>query len=368
MRKLATIREIAEIKPIPEADRIEVARVDGWEVVVSKKDNLRVGDKVVYIEIDSKMPETPEYEFLKSRKYIVKTIVMRGQVSQGLILPLSVLPDGDYKLGQDVTELMGITKYDSQLDEENAIIEENKKNARNPIIKRLLRYAWFRKIFLKPSNKTDFPNWIKKTDEERIQNMPRLYEKLKEKNIKLTVTEKVDGSSGTYFLRKIERKGFLKKFGKPKYEFGVCSRNRRLPQPDNSYYWKAATKYKIRNALEALIGDEDFIILQGEVTGKGIQGNKYKDDLSFWAFNLITPSKKYDTLEMQQALIPYGIYTVPIARLDYQVTGDFADMVEYVKGKSQIVDREREGCVFRNIDENISFKCINPDFLLKNNE
>lgn len=84
MRKLATIREIAEIKPIPDADRIEVARIDGWEVVVSKKDNFHVGDRVVYVEIDSKMPETPEYEFLKSRKYVVKTIVMRGQVSQGL--------------------------------------------------------------------------------------------------------------------------------------------------------------------------------------------------------------------------------------------------------------------------------------------
>lgn len=82
MRKLATIREIAEIKPIPDADRIEVARIDGWEVVVSKKDNFHVGDRVVYVEIDSKMPETPEYEFLKSRKYVVKTIVMRGQVSQ----------------------------------------------------------------------------------------------------------------------------------------------------------------------------------------------------------------------------------------------------------------------------------------------
>lgn len=121
MRKLATIREIAEIKPIPDADRIEVARIDGWEVVVSKKDNFHVGDRVVYVEIDSKMPETPEYEFLKSRKYVVKTIVMRGQVSQGLVMPLSILPVGEYKLGQDVTDVLGIIKYDPQLEEENAV-------------------------------------------------------------------------------------------------------------------------------------------------------------------------------------------------------------------------------------------------------
>lgn len=154
MRKLATIREIAEIKPIPDADRIEVARIDGWEVVVSKKDNFHVGDRVVYVEIDSKMPETPEYEFLKSRKYVVKTIVMRGQVSQGLVMPLSVLPIGEYKLGQDVMGILGITKYDPQLEEENAIFEENRKKTRNPVVKFLMRYAWFRKLYLKKNTHT----------------------------------------------------------------------------------------------------------------------------------------------------------------------------------------------------------------------
>ena len=91
MRKLATIRTIGDIKPIEGADRIEVAKVDGWEVVISKKDNFKVGDLIVYIEIDSQMPKKPEYEFLASRKYVVKTIVMRGQISQGLVLPLAVL-------------------------------------------------------------------------------------------------------------------------------------------------------------------------------------------------------------------------------------------------------------------------------------
>lgn len=359
MRKLATIREIKEIKPIPDADRIEVAKVDGWEVVISKKDNFQIGDKVVYIEIDSQVPELPQYEFLKSRKYVVKTIVMRGQISQGLILPLGVLPDGDYKLGQDVTEILQIKKYDPQLEEENAIIEANKKVARNPIIKYLLRYKWFRKIYLKPSKKTDFPNWIRKTDEERIQNKPGLFQRLKDENIKLTVTEKVDGSSGTFYL---------KKTGRRKYEFGVCSRNRRLATPDKSYYWKVATKYKIQDVLKALIGDSEWIVLQGEITGKGIQGNKYDDDLSFWAFNLIAPEKRYDTMEMQRILVKHKIFTVPIYCEDFRAYGEISDIVEYVKGISQIANREREGCVFRNVEENISFKCINPQFLLKNDE
>ncbi len=112
----------------------------------------------------------------------------------------------------------------------------SRKTERKPGIqlrKFLMRYAWFRKIYLKKNTHTEFPNFIKKTDEERIQNMPELYERLKNEQTNLIVTEKVDGCSGTYFLRKIPRK-----FGKAKYEFGVCSRNRRLPQPDNSYYWE----------------------------------------------------------------------------------------------------------------------------------
>lgn len=215
MRKLATIRTIANIKPIPNADRIEVAQIDGWEVIISKSDNFSQGDKVVYIEIDSKMPKTPEYDFLKSRRYVVKTIKLRGQVSQGLVLPLAVLPSGNYKVGDDVTEILGVTKYDPEAEQENAIVAENKKQ--NPIIKYLMRFKWFRKLVIKRTTKDKFPDWIKKTDEERIQNKPRLFEQLKADKTPLSVTEKVDGTSATYFLRKAK---------KNKYEFGVCSRNK----------------------------------------------------------------------------------------------------------------------------------------------
>lgn len=361
MRKLATIRTIADIRPIPEADRIEVAQVDGWEVVISKADNFSPGDKVVYIEIDSKMPPTPQYEFLKSRKYVVKTIKMRGQVSQGLILPLAVLPPGNYEIGDDVTDILGVTKYDPEAEQEEAIIESNKKKAKNPIIKFLMRFKWFRKIYLKPSVKDTFPDWIKKTDEERIQNMPKLFEILKENKTVLSVTEKVDGTSATYFLRKVS---------KNKCEFGVCSRNKRLVTEDNSYYWNVARKYKIKEVLEDLIGDMDWIVLQGEITGEGIQGNKYPMDGGerFWAFNLITPEGKYTTEEMVGTLAHYGISTVPIVDSEYIIpeNSTIADLVQYVQGKSQIHPREREGCVFRNIEKNISFKCINPIFLIKN--
>lgn len=331
MRKLATIRTIANIKPIPNADRIEVAQIDGWEVIISKSDNFSQGDKVVYIEIDSKMPKTPEYDFLKSRKYVVKTIKLRGQVSQGLVLPLAVLPPGDYKIGDDVTEILGVTKYDPEAEQENAVVSENKKKSRNPIIKFLMRFKWFRKIYLKPSVKDTFPNWIKKTDEERIQNMTRLFEKLKRDKTVLSVTEKVDGTSATFFLKKV---------GKNKYEFGVCSRNKRLVTEDNSYYWNVARKFKIKETLQTLIGGLDWIVLQGEITGE----------------------------EMQRTLLHYGIYIVLIFDDKFVIPEDWeiSDLVHYVQGKSQIYPREREGCVFRNVEQNISFKCINPEFLIKN--
>ena len=359
MRKLATIRTIANIKPIPNADRIEVAQIDGWEVIISKSDNFSQGDKVVYIEIDSKMPKTPEYDFLKSRRYVVKTIKLRGQVSQGLVLPLAVLPPGDYKVGDDVTEILGVTKHDPEAEQENAIVAENKK--RNPIIKYFMRFKWFRKLVVKRAAKDKFPDWIKKTDEERIQNKTGLFEQLKANKTQLSVTEKVDGTSATYFLKKVK---------KNKYEFGVCSRNRRLAKEDTSYYWNVERKYKINEALRKLIGNLDWIVLQGEITGEKIQGNKYPMDGGerFWAFNLISPEGKLTTEEMQRTLLHYGIYIVPIFDDKFVIPEDWeiSDLVHYVQGKSQIYPREREGCVFRNVEQNISFKCINPEFLIKN--
>lgn len=359
MRKLATIRTIANIKPIPNADRIEVAQIDGWEVIISKSDNFSQGDKVVYIEIDSKMPKTPEYDFLKSRKYVVKTIKLRGQVSQGLVLPLAVLPPGNYKVGDDVTEILGVTKYDPEAEQENAIVAENKKQ--NPIIKYFMRFKWFRKLVIKRTAKGKFPDWIKKTDEERIQNKTGLFEQLKANKTQLSVTEKVDGTSATYFLKKVK---------KNKYEFGVCSRNQRLTKEDTSYYWNVARKYKIKEALRKLIGNLDWIVLQGEITGEKIQGNKYPMDGGerFWAFNLISPEGKLTTEEMQRALLHHGIYTVPIFDNEFVIPEEWeiSDIVHYVQGKSQIYPREREGCVFRNVEQDISFKCINPEFLIRN--
>lgn len=308
------------------------------------------------------MPKTPEYDFLKSRKYVVKTIKMRGQISQGLVLPLAVLPSGEYEVGDDVTKILGVTKYDPEAEQENAVLEESGIKSKNPIIRYFMRFKWFRKIYLKLFISDDFPNWIKKTDEKRIQNMPNLFRRLKENKTVLSVTEKVDGTSATYFLRRIK---------KNKYEFGVCSHSKRVVKEDKLYYWNVARKFKIKDTLKLLIGDLDWIVLQGEITGEKIQGNKYPMDGGerFWAFNLISPEGKLTTEEMQRTLLHYGIYTVPIFDDKFVIPEDWeiSDLVHYVQGKSQIYPREREGCVFRNVEQGISFKCINPEFLIKNN-
>lgn len=364
MRKLATIRTITDIRPIPGADRIEVAQVDGWECVV-KKGEFHVGQEIVYVEVDSIMPERPEFEFLRDRKFRVRTIKLRKQVSQGLVLPLSILPDGTgCDIGDDVTEALGVRKYDPQAEQERMLLscaDDDRVKDHGKIFQFMMRFHWFRKAFGPRPRKKGFPAWIVKTDEERIQNKTAMFEREKENGTTFMVTEKIDGQSATYFLQKIGRK---------KYEFGVCSRNIRLGKPDNSSYWTIAAKYEIKKVLEGLIGDYDRIVLQGEIIGTGIQKNKYRvNGYDFYAFNLIFPDHKCDTKEIARLLYPYSIKTVPILEDSKVLPETIADLVEYAKGTSTLLDgQKREGVVMRSYDPDISFKVINPDFLLANDE
>lgn len=356
MRKLASIRQIANIRPIPGADRIVVAQVDGWECVV-QKDEFHVGDHVVYVEVDSVMPERPEFEFLRDRKFRVRTIKLRGQVSQGLVLPLSILPEGNYSLEDDVTELLGVTKYDPEAQQEAMLLQKQPAPPKNALIRFLMRFKWYRKLFMKSKRKGVFPEWITKADETRIQNLTTLFNHERDKGTKFSVTEKVDGQSATYYLRKISKR---------KYEFGVCSRNIYLGTPDNSSYWTVAKQYDIEKALKKLIGDNNTIVMQGEICGTGIQGNKYHiNGYELFVFNLIFPDHKCTTAEIAELCAPLGLKTVPILEEEKVLPQTIAEMVEYSKGNSVVrKEQKREGVVVRNIRNNISFKVINPDFLL----
>ena len=361
MRKLATIRTIKDIRPIDNADAIECAIVDGWECVIAKKDGFKIGDLVVYIEIDSIVPDRPEFEFLRDRKFRVRTIKLRKQISQGLVVPLSILPKGKYKLDDDVTEILEIKKYDPQEEQERKLFEEKQKKIKNPFIKFLLRFKWFRKLYIKPK-KGGFPAWIVKTDEERIQNKTKMFEIERDNETTFNVTEKIDGQSVTFFA-------FKENLSQKNFDFGVCSRNIYLKNKDNSSYWTIAKQYDIenmfKNIYEASLPSLKTIVLQGEIIGDGIQGNKYKiNGYDFYAYNLIIDDKKFTTKDISLTLGRYGIKTVPIVIESMKLPTTISDMVEISRGKSVLVNIKREGIVCRNMKKNISFKVINPDFLL----
>lgn len=237
------------------------------------------------------------------------------------------------------------------------LLQRQPKPPKNVFVRFMMRFKWYRKLFMKPKRKGGFPDWISKTDETRIQNLTTLFEIERNRGTKFSVTEKMDGQSATYYLRRISKR---------KYEFGVCSRNIYLGTPDNSSYWTVAKKYDIENVLKKLIGDHDTIVMQGEICGNAIQGNKYHiSNYELFVFNLIYPDRKCTTAEIAELCAPLGLKTVPILEEGKTLPATIAELVEYSKGNSVVrKEQKREGVVMRNTQSNISFKVINPDFLL----
>lgn len=368
-RQLASVQKILKIEPIDGADAIEKATVLGWECVIAKKDDFKVGDLVVYFEVDSVLPPMPEFEFLRDRKFRIRTIKLRGQVSQGLVSPLTILPKrkAGYVEGDDVTEILGVTKYLSPTELTEKRMEDERVSREKSRIKRfLLRNKWYRRLFMVQSDK-GFPKFIHKTDEDRIQLFPNICEK--EKETVFTVAEKLDGQSGTWFL--VKEKSGLKwlLFRKPTLRFGVCSRNVYLKTPNNSSYWKIAKKYNIESVLNKLIGERDFVAIQGEIVGEGIQGNKYKvKDVDMYVFNLINPNGKENYIVMSVIMEAMGMKCVPRLDNNFKMLPTIPDMVDYANGVSKIYDTAREGIVVRNYESGLSFKVISPKFLLKHED
>ena len=393
MRSLAHIEKIVDIRPIPNADKIEVATVLGWKVVI-KKGEFSVGDKIIYIEIDSKVPaDNPYFDFLADRKYKVKSIKLRKQVSQGLIVPISLL-SGDYKIGDDVTEALGIKKIEEdykppKVDKELQLKQHHKKLSKQKWFRHMMKYQWFRKLAFKlliPRRRSKgWPSWVTKTDEERVQNMPWI---LQDKD-PFICTEKIDGTSATYTLKKskISVTGeepaassvdtFLQKFRKQKYSFNVCSRNVVQTSPDKkcyyeelgNVYWEIEGRYHIEKVLKSMMAENmasDHITLQGEIYGEGIQKNKYEiKGRDFAAFNLIFDGERVDSVTAKAILDQYGIPFVPILKTDYVLPDSIDELMEFSTGESKLNKTLREGIVFRNYDKSISFKCVSNKFLLK---
>jgi len=363
MRKLASVQIINEIKDIPNADKVVMARVLGYECVI-KKDEMKVGDLGVYFEVDSLLPEKPEFEFLRDGKFRIKIRKFRGQVSMGLFMPLNILPKGDYKEGDDVTDILGVKNYEKMLEEAN---DQPQKEyvPKSPIVQYLMNYAVFRKVYFLFNQKIkgDWPSWISKTDEVRLAAEPKLL--MHNVNRSFYITEKMDGSSATFFAHKIKKWKIFNSF-----IYGVCSRNRWLKTSNTSSYWFVANKYDILNKLKKL---KKEIVIQGEVCGPKIQANKYHlSEYELYIFNIKENGRLYSVDEMINFCQEHGLKHVPVLDKDFAASFGMKsqneimdEMVEMSKGKSVIYDILREGIVVRlNDDPKISFKVINPDFLL----
>lgn len=371
-RKLAHIEKIEWIKPIEGADKIEVCGVLGWECVIAKKDAFKIGDKIIYVEIDSVLPNKQEYDFLKDRNYRVRTIKLKGQVSQGLVLPLpkdwTIKRNDRCQIGSDVTEELGITKYLSPSEREEQFQQEIKiLNDKNKLKKFLMRYSWFRKLFLSRKQKYGFPYWISKTDEERIQNIPKVLDQFKDKEI--YVTEKIDYQSVTFTGKMISNSiPIIGKLLPKKFKFIVCSRNM-TTNDKNTLYWKIAKKYNI----EKILSENPTLTIQGEQGDTKVQGNKYSiTEPKLWVFNIIDHERNYhynrneifDFCDKYKLLYVPKLKTCKLSELGSTVQ----ELVEFSKGKSTLADIPREGIVVRCIENGkkiLSFKVINPDFLLK---
>jgi RNA ligase (TIGR02306 family) len=338
MRKLASIQRIKELESIENADAIEKATILGWQLVV-KKGEFKVGDLCLYCEIDSLFPDKPEFEFLKPRSMRIKTIRLRGQISQGICFPLSILPDTfEITEDKDCTEVLGIVKYEPPV-----------PACLNGVVKGA------------------FPSFIPKTDETRVQVLQDLLDVCK--NEKCFVTEKLDGSSVTYYIKD--------------GVFGICSRNLELLEDDNNSLWKVAKALDIESKLQSLNGN---FALQGELIGEGVQSNKYNlKGQTVYFFNLFNiDSYEYESNEnLQVKLKQLELEMVPIIANDFVLSNDIEKLVNQSKLKSTLNKNVwAEGIIIRPIEINkyalvsnnllnsgrVSFKVINPEFLLKHGE
>ncbi len=330
MRQLATLQLIDEINPIPDADAIEVATVNGWKVVV-KKNEFKAGDKIVFLEIDSWVPHTlapflsknepREYQGVKGEK--LRTVKLRGQISQGLILPTSVLPDADLEIGSNVTETLGITKWEAPVSAQLAGMSLG-----------------------------SFPSFLIKTDEERVQNLKKYWRNFV--GLTFNVHEKLDGSSCTVY----------RKDG----EFGVCSRNLDLKQTENNSFWRVA----LENKLDELLPDN--LCIQGELVGPGIQKNIYAlPNLRLYVFNVfdIVACKYLEVDKAKEIAEGLGLTWVPFHSNHTITEHDTVEsLLAMAEGGSVLNSKtEREGLVWRfDGEERISFKTISNKFLLKHND
>lgn len=329
---IASIQKIESVKEHFNADALDIARVLGWNIVC-KRDEFKEGDLCVYIAIDSVVPENEPFMFLENKKFRVKTIKLRGFVSQGLVLPIKLfkeLSNRDNQVGDDVADILGVTKYEKPVP-----------------------------IQIAGDVKGNFPTHIvAKTDEERIQNIPWMIDALQGQDVYFAL--KHDGTSMTY--------------SNVNGEEHVCSRNLSLKESETNVYWRMYRKYNLQDL-------EENIIIQGEVVGSGIQKNHEQlKDIHLKVFNVFEmvdgQMEQMGVDDMLTFCANNGLETVDIiskCKFDFK---DLDSIIEYANGLKYKGGKNAEGFVVRKLQpefdfklqKNLSFKVISNKFLLKNDE
>lgn len=391
-RALAYTEKVTKVTPIENADRLEAVHINGWTCVCGKGE-FKEGDLGVFFEIDSKLPDKKPFndiEFLVSKHFKIKTQKIRGTISQGLFLPLSFFEgyiDIPKEIHEDLTETLGITY---------AVVEDNKRKSsidkyskmkqrhsdlfkKNKIVKWLYKRNWGKKLlFLFLGKRSDslhgwpvgkFPG-VSKTDQERVENMTWVLED----KTPFIVTQKCDGSSGTFIL---ERKPFKK------FEFYVCSRNVRMLKEDQecfygsrNYYWEVAKKYDIENKMKDYLLSNPklkFVCWQGEICAPEIQQNPHHlADTHLFLFHMTDDTGRYDIREAKKIWDKYEMESVPIINENYILPDDFDEFKQTADGYYEAsvcegsLDCPREGFVYYSTkDPSFSFKNVSRSYLLK---
>jgi RNA ligase (TIGR02306 family) len=332
MRKMATIRVVDGIAPIDGADAIETAVIGGWKVVV-KRGEFTVGDRAVYLEIDSWVPtelapflskgkEPREFNGVKGER--LRTVKLRGQLSQGLLLDLdTALPfTNSFQDGDDVSEVLNIQKWERPMNAQLAGMARG-----------------------------NFPSVIPKTDQERVQNLVK--EIAASVSLEFEVTEKLEGSSMTCYL--IDG------------VFGVCSRNLDLKETEGNAFWETARRERIEEKMRSC--DAGSWAIQGELIGPGIQGNIYKlPEPRFYVFDVYNiQAGEYMLPGLRRGLVDHmGLRHVPVLLADKDLgVGSVDEILQWAEGRSKLnLTQEREGIVFKQIDGGMTFKAISNAYLL----
>lgn len=354
MRKLVTLRTISEIRDIPDADNIVCATVDGWDIV-TRRGEFQVGDVGVYFEIDSFLSDTDErFNFLEKIKrtwqnnsgYRIKTIKLKKQISQGLLLPLQLFPEiTDPQFDTDYSELLNVIKWEA------------------PTV---------------PSLYSDaaglFPSQIPKTDAERVQNSLRYYKDAYDANEEFEVSVKCDGSSMTCYSD-IRFNG-EEDIGESDLYVGVCSRNYDLKIPVQgeeikSKFLQMFFDLDIKTRLTKYYERTNkCIAIQGELLGPGIQQNfEGVPHYKYVIFNVYDiEAKRYmNPIDRQECIRELGLESVPILQLNFKLPESFRDVLAMADGPSSYGGKYREGLVFKSMTGNFAFKCISNAYLTKDN-